>query len=102
MAGNRFNKQYQLIESSEFTESLKNLGDVRRLDEILSELMTVISYRPHDFPLVHGWNTIRLAKTLRIEFGDIVIPEIRIHFRIISGQRISLLYIETDEDDIPF
>jgi hypothetical protein len=55
LAGDRIKPQYQLIESAEFTESLKNLGDVRRIDEILSQLMTAISMRPESFPLVHGW-----------------------------------------------
>jgi hypothetical protein len=101
LAGDRI-KQYQLIESQEFTDGLKSLGDVRRLDEILRELMTAISLNPTKFPIVLGWRGLRIAKTKRIEDASGEIPPLRLHFRIMSGQRVQLLYIESEDDSFLF
>jgi hypothetical protein len=101
LAGAR-TRHYQLIESPNFTDGLKSLGDVRRVDEILCELMTVVSLEPTKFPIVLGWKSLRLAKTTRVEDPRGGIPALRLHFRILSGHRVELLYIEAEDDDIPF
>jgi hypothetical protein len=101
LAGAR-TRQYQLIESPNFTDGLKSLGDVRRVDEILCELMIAISLEPTKFTVVLGWKGLRLAKTRRVEGQPGDIPALRLHFRILSGHRVELLYTEAEDDDIPF
>lgn len=87
--------QRTLIESLEFSKLLAEIGDIKRLDEVLCGLCWSLSKNPEGWSVVTGFKTIRLAKT--DGYGNT--PVLSLWFRIISDNEVLLLAIEQDELD---
>jgi hypothetical protein len=81
----------EVIESATFTTALGELGDIRRLDEVLTGVYWALSTNPEVYEVVKGFQDIRLLKTDPL--GGL--PGFRIWFRIDeNGQHVHLEHIE--------
>ncbi len=81
-----------VVENETFTRMLHELGDIRRLDDVLRGVYWSLHQRAEEWPIVAGFERVRLAKT--DEVGGI--PRLRIWFRILSDYEVELLAIEQD------
>ena len=68
----------ELIESVSFTAALDEIGDIKRLDEVLTGAYWALSTNPEVYDVVNGFADIRLLKTDPL--GGL--PGFRIWFRI--------------------
>ncbi len=87
-------KLYDLRESPEFSEACKKIGDIKCVDEALGILSHAISKKPETFDLVPEFKSLRLAKTDKYQRNGIIVPPLRLTFRIADDNIIDLLYIE--------
>jgi len=86
-----------LIETPEYAAKRAEIVHPR-LDDALRGVMWALSNHPTAFPLVPGFEDIRIAKTDPIEFGPSMMPRLRVWFRV-KGRRVHLEYIEPDPFD---
>jgi len=74
-----------IVEAPEYTEQLQALGDIRAFDESLRGIMWGLHTQAEKYPLVPGFNTIRIAKGWR--------ERVNIIFQI-QGNQVLLKWIE--------
>lgn len=86
-----------LIETPEYAARRAEIAHPR-LDDALRGVMWALANHPTAFPLVPGFEDIRIVKTDPIEFGPSVMPRLRIWFRV-EGRHVRLEYIEPDPFD---
>jgi len=84
-----------LVESKLYTEQYRALGDVKRLDDLLSGLLWSLSTaaHPEEWPIVPGFRALRIAKTDGFDT-----PVLRIWF-VLNEQTVDLLAIEAEPDE---
>jgi hypothetical protein len=88
----------ELREEDAFTEAVKKLGGHEKIDDALECILEALSLRPEGFDLVPGWEPIRLAKTVAFTYEGEEIPALRVWFRIVSDELVSLMYVEAVPD----
>lgn len=88
--------KYRTLREEDSYRKLKELlGDVERLDEVLDGVLWSIATNAEGWPIVPGFDTVRLAKT--DGYGDT--PQLKVWFQILSDNEASLLGIELDLPD---
>jgi hypothetical protein len=81
----------ELIEGAHFAAALTEIGDIKRIDDVLAGVYWALSTNPEAYEVVKGFADIRLLKTDPL--GGL--PAFRIWFRIDeNGQHVHLEYIE--------
>jgi hypothetical protein len=86
-----FLRTRQVLETKTFTEQLQKLGDIKRIDEALGSVQLALTENAEVFPLVRGYQRIRLAKTN--EVGQV--PPLNIWYMIDPDDDfVLLLYVE--------
>lgn len=88
-----------LRESASFTEAVEILGGAEVIDEALEPLVLAIAARPETFDIIPGFQSLRMAKTDPIAYGDFDIPPLRLTFRIVDDENVELLWIEPIPDE---
>ena len=81
-----------LIESAAFTRMLAELGDVKRLDDVLRGVCWSIHINAEDWPVVRGFKRVRIAKS--DGYGDT--PKLRLWFRVLNNDEAELHAIEPE------
>lgn len=89
--------QFTLVETPEYVARRAEISHPR-LDDALRGVMWALSTHPTAFPLVPGFEDIRVVKTDPIEFGPSMLPRLRIWFRV-DGPHVHLEFIEPDPFD---
>ena len=74
--------RYRLVEAPAFLASAARIGEIRRLDEALEALTWALSFDPHQFPTVHGFDRLRVARTALYQWADGWIAPLRVFFAI--------------------
>lgn len=88
-----------IVENPAYSTAAAKIG-TQRVDEALSGIMDALSRRPDAFPLIPGWEPIRIAKTDAVLDGtENAVPALRVWFVVNSDHEVELLYIEVIEDD---
>ena len=82
----------ELIEEPEFTDQLRVLGDLARIDDALAGVSWALSSNPEVYD--RAWGEIRLLKTE--PFGGL--PPLNVFFSI-GDDAVHLLYVEPTEND---
>ena len=63
---------FVLVESKEYTAQAERLGDVKRIDDILTGTTFFLAKDPYIFDMVPGTHDIRLIKTDAIGIGVVI------------------------------
>lgn len=81
---------YEIVEEKSFADALNQLGDIKRLDDVLTAVDWALARKPYVYSLIKGTEDVRLYKTRGFED----IPAFRIWFKIGEDNRVYLLMIE--------
>lgn len=87
-------KRRTLQESDSYRLGFERLGDPKKLDDALLLVTEAIAYKAEVFDLVRPLKLIRLAHTEPYLSPDGVMPGLRVWFRIMDEDTVTLLYIE--------
>lgn len=93
MAGNHCT----LRSSKLFDEQAAKIADIRHIDEALLILTFAIARNAEPFPIVPGFENVRIAKTDPYSREGVSVPSLRLWFRRIDENIIELLAIEPYE-----
>ena len=84
-------KHRTVVESSDYTEALGALGDLKRLDDVLAGVYWAMATRPEHYQPLLATKKLRVVKT--DGYGDT--PSLRVFFTIDEdGERVHALYVE--------
>ena len=88
-----------LREEHSFTQAVAKLGGAKLVDTALETIYEALRLHAEGFDEVPGWEPIRLAKTLSVDWPAGSVPALRIWFEIIDDNTVSLLHVEIAEED---
>lgn len=96
-----YRKLYSIVHAHSFEATLARLGSPIRTDEACEGLLWIIARSPELFPIVPGFDRLRVARTDRTETAHGMMPPLRIYFVIRNENEVELLaaIIESDDPD---
>lgn len=83
-------KQRQVLETHWFTHQLAQIGPIDRLDEAIAAVQLTLTENAEVWPVVKGFQKIRIAKTKAIDD----VPALNIWFMITDDDAVLMLYVE--------
>jgi hypothetical protein len=98
---------FKLVESAVYTACLSAIGDVERVDAALNALTWAIATNPNKYPLIPGFQRLRVGKTKSFVWDGGVIPPLRVLFSIRPDAlgTVDLWHVEMleiPEQELPF
>ena len=87
-------KRRTLRETPSYNEASESLGNPADVDDALLVVTEAIARAPEVFPVLPGFQHLRIAKTDAVISKDGVKPGVVVWFMIVDSQYIDLLYIE--------
>jgi hypothetical protein len=89
--------QRTLIETDLFMAQMADLGYGRYVDEALEAITWAVSIAPEEYPIIPGTKDLRVAKSRWYEREGIIVPPLKVWFRILDDDRVELLAISQEE-----
>ena len=89
-----------IVESNDYARDLEALGfEIRLLDEATEAITGVFARSPEVYPVIPGTEGVRVAKTLDHAYERMIVPALKVYFRIRNEDTIDLLAIVLDVSD---
>lgn len=86
-----------IVEDDSFIRAVAQLGGSHQTDKALDPVIEALSLEPEAFPLVPGYEPVRLAKT-HLAVRDLeIIPAIHVWFFIASDGVVHLVWAELSD-----
>lgn len=83
--------RFTIVEEHEFTNQLRELGNLERIDDLLTGVYWALSTNPEVYGVLRGFKDVRLLKTDPLA----ALPAFRIWFRIDARDyQVHLMYLE--------